>query len=258
MKIARILYEGAERYAAFENAGYTLLDGTPFAAENIDESRGGGERIGEGQAVLLPPCVPSKIVCAGLNYVGHAKEMAMELPKVPVIFLKPPSSAAAHNQDVIYPTQCGKLDYECELAVVIKKTCKNISASEAGEYILGATCLNDVTARDLQALDGQWTRAKGFDTFCPFGPYIDTEFNYAKGSDICTRVNGEVRQKGNTADLIFDAKQLVAFISSVMTLEPGDVISTGTPKGIGSLEVGDVMEVEIEGLGVLKNAVRAV
>jgi 2-keto-4-pentenoate hydratase/2-oxohepta-3-ene-1,7-dioic acid hydratase in catechol pathway len=215
--------------------------------------------------VILPPVRPSKIVCAGLNYVDHAQELNMELPKDPVLFLKPPSAALPHEGLIRYPPISGQVDHEAELGVVIGKTCRNVSEDDAFDYILGYTCFNDVTARDLQRTDGQWTRAKGFDTFAPFGPFVVTPEELAHQKLSSDRLsischvtrggNKEVRQKASTADLIFDIPELIAFISSVMTLENGDVIATGTPPGVGELIVGDVVEVEIEGIGVLRNKV---
>ena len=203
---------------------------------------------------LLAPCCPSKIVCVGLNYVEHAKELKMKLPEEPILFLKPPSAVIGPGTEIIVPKSSERVDYEGELGVVIGKRCKAIAADEAQKYILGYTCFNDVTARDLQQKDGQWTRAKSFDTFAPFGPWIASID--PSDADIKTRVNGQIRQSSNTADLIFGVPSLIEFISNVMTLEPGDVIATGTPPGVGRLEKGDVVEVEIEGIGVLKNRVK--
>jgi len=228
-----------------------IVRGGSYSVENGIIS--GGELLKPEEVFLLPPCQPTKIVCVGLNYVKHAQELKMPLPEEPILFLKPPSAILAPSGQIIYPSSSQQLDYEGELAVVIGKRCKNIQAEEAEKYILGYTCFNDVTARDLQRIDVQWTRAKSFDTFAPFGPWI------AKidpsDADIETRVNGNVVQKSNTSDLIFNVPQLVQFISGVMTLEPGDVIATGTPPGVGQLQKGDALEVEIEGIGVLKNTV---
>jgi len=202
---------------------------------------------------LLPPCQPSKIVCVDLNYVKHAKELNMPLPEEPILFIKPPSAVLAPGGRIIYPPSSSQVDYEGELAVVIGKRCKDVPAAEAEGYILGYTCFDDVTARDLQKRDGQWTRAKSFDTFAPFGPWIARID--PSNADISTRVNGRTVQSSNTSDLIFDVPRLIQFISGVMTLEPGDVIATGTPPGVGQLRRGDEVEVEIEGIGVLKNSV---
>lgn len=203
---------------------------------------------------LLPPSVPTKVVCVGLNYVEHARELRMDLPDEPIIFLKPPSAVVGHDDDIVLPEMSKRVDYEGELAVVISKRCRGISADEADDYILGYTCFNDVTARDLQQKDGQWTRSKSFDTFAPVGPWVaQMSVEHAEELDISTRVNGETRQRSNTSDLIFGIAELVEFVSSIMTLEPGDVIATGTPPGVGRLESGDVVEVEIGGIGVLRN-----
>ncbi|WNY23564.1 putative protein YisK [Methanimicrococcus hongohii] len=215
--------------------------------------------------LILPPTRPTKIVCVGLNYADHAKELNMELPKNPILFLKPPSAALAHEGLINYPQMSDQVDYEAELAIVIGKQCRNISAADAFDYILGYTCFNDVTARDLQRADGQWTRAKSFDTFAPFGPFIVTpeelsQQNLSPGNlfvqcRVIRNENEEVRQSSSTSEFIFGIPELISFISSVMTLEIGDVIATGTPPGVGELLVGDVVEVEIEGIGILRNTV---
>ncbi len=206
-----------------------------------------------GQIKLLAPSSPSKIVCVGLNYVEHARELDQKLPSEPIIFLKPPSAALNPGEEIVIPQSSSRVDYEGELGVVIGKRCKGIEARDAEDYILGYTCFNDVTARDLQQKDGQWTRAKSFDTFAPFGPWIA---GIDPGNaDIKTRVNGKIVQDSNTSDLIFGVPKLIEFISGVMTLLPGDVIATGTPPGVGKLEKGDTVEVEIEGIGILRNPV---
>ncbi|ABK14243.1 MAG: fumarylacetoacetate hydrolase family protein [Methanothrix sp.] len=203
---------------------------------------------------LLPPSVPTKVVCVGLNYLEHARELRMDLPDEPIIFLKPPSAVVGHDDEIILPEMSRRVDYEGELAVVISRRCRRISADEADDYILGYTCFNDVTARDLQQKDGQWTRSKSFDTFAPVGPWVaQMSVEDAEDLSISTRVNGETRQRSNTSDLIFGVAELVEFVSSIMTLEPGDVIATGTPPGVGRLESGDIVEVEIEGIGLLRN-----
>jgi 2-keto-4-pentenoate hydratase/2-oxohepta-3-ene-1,7-dioic acid hydratase in catechol pathway len=205
---------------------------------------------------LLAPTVPSKIICVGRNYIEHARELGNEVPKVPLIFLKPPSSVINPNDTIVLPTQSAQVEHEAELVAVIGKRGRHILAGNAKRYILGYTIGNDVTARDLQRIDDQWTRAKGFDTFCPFGPWIDTDFDPADSVVTC-RVNGQMRQMASTRDMVFNVGTLIAYISSVMTLEPGDLIFTGTPAGVGELKNGDEVVVEIEGLGVLKNSVRA-
>lgn len=201
---------------------------------------------------FLPPVKPSKIICVGLNYFDHAEELNMEIPEEPVIFLKPPSALIGHEDYIILPN-VGRVDYEGEVAVVIKKRCKNVDKEKAMDFVLGYTCFNDVTARDLQMKDGQWTRSKSFDTFAPLGPYIVTEMPDVL--KISTRLNGRVVQKSDTSNLIFDIPTLIEFVSGIMTLERGDVIATGTPKGVGSLKSGDMIEVEVNGL-ILRNYVR--
>ena len=203
---------------------------------------------------LLPPCQPSKIVALGINYHSHATEFKHELPKSPLIFLKPPTAVIGPGEDVIYPLESKQVDYEGELALVISKTAKNVDAANAYSHILGYTCFNDVTARDLQKKDGQWTRAKGFDTFAPIGPWIETEID-PSNLEIETFLNGELKQKATTADLIFKVPQILSFVSSVMTLLPGDVIATGTPSGVGPVQPGDQIEVRIQGIGSLINRI---
>lgn len=198
---------------------------------------------------------PSKIVAVGLNYRDHARELGMEIPQYPIIFLKPPSSLIFHKESIIYPPQTKELHFEAELAVIIKDRIKNIPAEEAPKHILGFTCGNDVTARDLQRLDGQWTRAKSFDTFCALGPEIVSGID-PHDLDIKLYLNGEVKQSSNTSNMIFDVNYLLSFISQIMTLEPEDVILTGTPPGVGPMEKGDRVVVEIEGIGRLENEVR--
>ena len=204
---------------------------------------------------ILPPTIPSKIICVGLNYMDHARELDMAIPKKPLIFLKPPSSVIGHLGKIVYPDMAKRVDYEAELAIVVGKRCKNVPSGDASSVILGYTCFNDVTARDIQKEDGQWTRAKSFDTFAPYGPFI-----VDSGLDVCdlyirTRVNGKVRQNSRTSNLIFGVPELIEFISSIMTLEAGDIIATGTPPGVGELSAGDEVEVEIEGIGILKNSI---
>ena len=205
---------------------------------------------------LLAPSEPSKIVCVGRNYVEHAKELGNEVPKVPLIFMKPPSSIISNGETIFLPPQSVQVEHEAELVIVIGKRGRHVTAENARKIILGYTVGNDVTARDLQKSDGQWTRAKGFDTFCPFGPWIDTEFDPSDAVITC-RVNGQMRQMASTRDMVFNVGVLIAYITSIMTLEPGDLIFTGTPAGVGELKDGDEVSVEIEGLGIIKNKVRA-
>lgn len=250
MKIVRFLRNGEPTYGCIEgDAVHTLMGDVVTAPEC-------GERFAALSEVrLLAPCTPSKIVAVGLNYRSHAEEMGVPLPQEPVLFLKPPSAVVGPGDDVVYPRMAQRVDYEAELAVVIGRRAKAVSSTEAGGFIWGYTCGNDVTARDLQKKDGQWTRSKGFDTFCPLGPWIVTGLPDPNRVNLSCRVNGQTRQTGNTSDLIFDVAALVSFISHVMTLEPGDVVMTGTPAGISPVQTGDEMEIEIEGIGVLKNRV---
>ena len=206
---------------------------------------------------LLAPARPSKILCIGVNYRDHAAEMGKPIPDEPVLFMKPTSALAGPGQPIVYPKGVGRVDYEAELAVVVGRRCRSVPLEEAGECILGYTCFNDVTARDLQAKDGQWTRAKGFDTFGVVGPWIETDPGDVDHLAITCRVNGQVRQQSNTDQLIFHSRHLVAWASRIMTLEPGDILATGTPAGIGPMKPGDTVEVEVEGIGVLSNPVVA-
>ena len=205
---------------------------------------------------LLAPVQPSKIICIGRNYTAHAKEHDAEVPKLPLLFLKPPSAIINPGDDIVLPAQSSRVEHEAELVIVIGKKCRNVTIDHATEVIYGFTIANDVTARDIQFSDGQWTRGKGFDTFCPFGPWVDTAFDPSDALITC-RVSGQPRQMASTRDLVFPVESLVAFISSVMTLEPGDIILTGTPAGVGPLVAGDEVVVEIEGLGSLRNPVLA-
>jgi 2-keto-4-pentenoate hydratase/2-oxohepta-3-ene-1,7-dioic acid hydratase in catechol pathway len=200
---------------------------------------------------------PTKVVCVGLNYHAHAQELGRELPREPLLFLKPPSSVLGTGETIRLPSQSENVHYEGELAVVMGRVCRQVSVQEAPHFIFGYTCANDVTARDLQERDVQYTRAKGFDTFCPLGPCIQTELNPEEGVEIRTLQNGELRQQGRTSDMVFSPSRLISFISAIMTLNPGDVILTGTPPGVGALHSGDRIRVEIDGPGVLENPVLA-
>lgn len=204
---------------------------------------------------LQVPVTPEKIICIARNYEAHANEQNVDVPEIPMIFLKPPSSLLPHRGTIMLPPQSAQVEHEAELAVVIGKSGRWIQPDEANDYILGYTIANDVTARDLQRKDGQWTRGKGFDTFCPLGPWIETELDISDILITC-RVNGELRQMSSTKEVIFSIPQLLTYISTVMTLKPGDVILTGTPAGVGALEDGDTVEVEVEGIGSLYNFVK--
>jgi len=250
VRVVRVLNDGDCRYGLADESTVTLISDEPFAAWEPEGA------LGLNTAELLTPAVPTKIVCVGINYRTHAKEMGHELPAEPVIFLKPPTAINSPNGTIVIPPGIGQVDYEAELAVVIGRRTHRVTPLEAQHHVLGYTCANDVTARDLQKRDGQWTRAKGFDGFCPLGPWIDTDID-ASDLRIQSFVNGEPKQDARTSDLIFDAFELVSFISHVMTLVPGDVVLTGTPGGIGPIEPGDTVEVRIEGIGSLVNHVVA-
>jgi len=205
---------------------------------------------------LLAPIQPSKIVCVGRNYREHAAELGHEVPTEPLIFLKPPSSLIAPGAQIRRPKISERVDYEGELGVILGRTCHKLATDEdVRPFILGYTCVDDVTARDLQNKDGQWTRAKGFDTFCPVGPVVADVIDPWAGVGVETRVNGEIRQQGNTRDFIFPLDVVIRHISQVMTLLPGDLIATGTPKGVGPVVAGDVIEVSVDGVGTLRNPV---
>jgi 2-keto-4-pentenoate hydratase/2-oxohepta-3-ene-1,7-dioic acid hydratase in catechol pathway len=214
------------------------------------------EQIPLDEATLLPPVRPSKIVCIGRNYRAHAAELGHEIPKEPLLFLKATSALLSPAAVIRRPKISERVDYEGELGVVIGKTCHQPNADEdIRQYILGYTCVNDVTARDLQNKDGQWSRAKGFDTFCPVGPVVVQDIDPWAGVEVETRVNGSVRQKGNTRDLLFPLDVVIRHIAQAMTLFPGDLIPSGTPEGVGPLVAGDVVEVGVEGIGTLRNSV---
>lgn len=253
MRIARYEFEGRVRYglADPESGKVRELAGDPF--ESV-EATGVVRRLDEVR--LLAPVVPGKIVAVGLNYKDHAREMGKEIPEEPLLFLKAPSALNDPGGEIVYTPQSQRVDYEAELAAVVGRAAKNVKARDAAAFILGYTCINDVTARDLQVKDVQYTRAKGFDTFAPLGPWIETDLDPSAVPVRCL-VNGEVRQDGNTREMGASVFRLVEFISSVMTLFPGDVIATGTPPGVGSLHVGDVVTVEVGGIGALTNRVVA-
>jgi len=214
-----------------------------------------GEKIPLDDVRLLAPVIPrSKVVCVGKNYAAHAAEMGSAAPTEPLLFLKPNTSVIGPGEPIFYPEQSNEVHFEGELAVVIGRICRDISPTDAPKVIFGYTIANDVTARDLQAADGQWTRAKGFDSFCPLGPWIETDLD-AEAVSVRTELNGQLKQDGNTRDLIHSIPDLIAHISSIMTLLPGDVILTGTPEGVGPMEVGDDVSVTIEGIGTLSNRV---
>ena len=237
------------QYGWVDNDFIGRIDGNPFGEFQRSEAS-----IPINTVQLLPPVMPGKIICVGRNYAEHIKETNAEVPTTPLLFLKPPSALIGPNQTIFMPPQSLQVDHEAELVVVMGKTARWIEPEGAFSFVYGYTVGNDVTARDLQRKDGQWTRSKGFDTFCPLGPWIETDFNPADSMITC-HVNGELRQMASTRDMIFHIDQLIAFISSIMTLNPGDIIMTGTPAGISPLHPGDIVEVTIEGIGTLRNNV---
>ncbi len=249
MRIARIRMGERTAYAVLEGDNACLLAKPPF--EGIERT---GETVPLAQCTLLAPCEPSKAVCVGLNYADHAREMQKDVPIEPLFFLKPPSAVLDPLGIIDYPPQTSDLQFEAELAVVIGKRAHRISVDQVSEHVLGYTCSNDVSARDLQKLDVQYSRAKAFDTFLPLGPWIETELN-PETADIRLTLNGELKQNSNTRCLITPVAQIVALASQIMTLLPGDVILTGTPSGARSMQVGDTVSIEIGGIGTLTNTI---
>lgn len=247
------------RYRVGEKVNYGIADGEVIRVLSGDflkpESGPTGETFRLDGVALLAPVQPGKVVCVGVNYANHAKEMDHDLPEDPIIFIKPSTSVLAPEGEVEYPAMSQRVDYEGELAVVIGKSLKNATEDEAMAGVFGYTCANDVTARDLQKKDGQWTRGKGFDTFCPLGPWVVTDFDPA-AVNIETRLNGEVKQSSNTRYFINPIPRLLSYISQVMTLNPGDVVLTGTPEGVGPMQPGDEVVVKISGIGELHNSVK--
>lgn len=249
MRIVRFCCREEDHYGVLEGKTIRRLAGHPFDGVGYT-----GHRHPLDGVKLLAPVVPGKIIAVGLNYISHARELKMAVPGEPLIFLKPPSAVLGPSGSIVLPRQSARVEYEAELAVVIKKPCKDIAPAVAAGHILGFTCLNDVTARDVQARESQWARAKGFDTFCPIGPWIETDYDW-RGKRVRAVLNGRIRQDATTDDFITPVEELVSYISAIMTLEPGDVISTGTPGGIGPMAAGDTIRIEIEGLGALENGV---
>jgi 2-keto-4-pentenoate hydratase/2-oxohepta-3-ene-1,7-dioic acid hydratase in catechol pathway len=250
MRIYRVERQGVARYA--RAAGETELE--YLSAAPWEGGTPQGERVALADVRLLAPVQPSKIVCVGRNYAAHAKELGNQVPDEPLIFLKPPSSLLAPGAAIQLPAASQRVEHEAEIGIVIAKRLKHATAADALRAIAGVTAVNDVTARDLQRKEVQFTRAKGFDTFCPVGPAIETELDLAQLT-VSARVNGVLRQSGSVDQMIFGIAALISFISNVMTLEPGDLISTGTPEGVGPLVPGDVVEIEVSGVGVLRNPV---
>jgi 2-keto-4-pentenoate hydratase/2-oxohepta-3-ene-1,7-dioic acid hydratase in catechol pathway len=251
--IVRVRVGGRPEWGVVEGEEVRRLQAPPACGELRP-----GASLGPLAALeLLAPAEPSKIVCVGRNYVEHAAEHGAEVPAEPLLFLKPPSSVVGPGAAIVVPAQSQRVEHEAELALVVGRRCRNVAAAEAWCCLLGVTCANDVTARDLQRKDGQWTRGKGFDTFCPLGPRVVAGLTEAEAADLAVacRVNGTPRQHGRTVQMVFPPAFLVEYITSVMTLEPGDVILTGTPAGVGPLNPGDTVEVEVERVGVLRNPV---
>lgn len=237
------------RYSFNTDLGSTTPD-------TADVLYGDSNDVDLGMARLLPPCAPSKIVCVGRNYPEHAKELGNEVPAEPLIFLKPPSSLIAHGDSIVYPSLSQRVDYEGELGVIIGRRARRVRREDAFAHVMGYTIVNDITARDLQKKDGQWTRGKGFDTFCAVGPCFvpKDELDLAR-LRVVTRLDGVVKQDGEVAGMMFPVDAIISYVSAFMTLEPGDLIATGTPPGVGPMLPGSVVEVEIEGIGILRNSV---
>jgi 2-keto-4-pentenoate hydratase/2-oxohepta-3-ene-1,7-dioic acid hydratase in catechol pathway len=250
MKIVRIKAGDDIAYGVADAEGVLVYRGSPFVAWEPTETVVPWDTV-----KLLAPVLPSKVIGVGKNYGDHADETGAKIPGEPLIFMKPATSVVGPEADVVHPRISGEVHHEAEMAAVVGRIARNVKAEDASNYIMGYTAANDVTARDLQAKDGQWTRAKGFDTFCPLGPAIETELDPLERLAVICRVNGEVRQAGFTSDMVFGVAEILEFVTAVMTLLPGDVVLTGTPSGVGKVEPGDVMEVEIDGIGTLLNRV---
>lgn len=252
MKIVRMRAGDDIAYGVADTEGVLVYQGSPFVAWEPTETV-----VPWPNLDLLAPVLPTKIICVGKNYEEHAGEMGGEVPDEPLIFMKPATSVIGPNALVVHPSISKEVHHEAELAVVMSRPARNVRAEDASQYIFGYTAANDVTARDLQKKDGQWTRSKGFDTFCPLGPAIETELDPLERLAVICRVNGEVRQAGFTSDMVFGVAEIIEYVTAFTTMLPGDVILTGTPSGVGQVEPGDLMEVEIDGIGTLSNRVVA-
>ena len=249
MKIVRFAVNGKAKYGILREQSIQGIEGKPFRQIKLTD-----QYFKSHQVKLLAPCAPSKIIAMGLNYHSHARELGLPMPNSPLTFLKPSTAVIGPGDNIIYPSASARVDYEGELAAVIKKPVWPVAVKDALDYILGYTCFNDITARDLQNRDEQWARAKGFDTFAAVGPWIETELD--SGSVMLeTYLNGKLKQQGNTSDLIYSIPEIINFISNVMTLLPGDIIATGTPSGVGPMYPGDTVEVRIKPIGALRNSV---
>lgn len=254
MRIARFSHQDAIKYGIVDETDLVVLAGDPMFA-GFDTT---GERVPLADVALLAPVIPrSKVVCVGRNYRDHAAELGNDVPTSPMLFFKPNTAVVGPGDAVTLPAGSEFISFEGELAAVIGRIAKNVSAENALDYVFGYTIANDLTARDWQKSDGQWARAKGFDSSCPLGPAIETEFDPTGEAVITTRLNGEVRQNGPIRDMIFSVADVIAYASAAFTLLPGDVILTGTPAGVGQIVAGDTVEVEISGLGILRNVARA-
>jgi 2-keto-4-pentenoate hydratase/2-oxohepta-3-ene-1,7-dioic acid hydratase in catechol pathway len=257
VRIARYVHEGEVAFGVVEGepGGSDLhvaeIAGHPFGALTFS-----GVRHALSSVRLLAPVLPSKVVAIGKNYAAHATEMGGEVPAAPLIFLKPSTAVSGSGDNIAYPPSSVRVDYEGELAVVIGRLCRDVPVERAGEVVFGYTCANDVTARDQQKTDGQWSRAKGYDSFCPLGPWIETDLDITD-LRLTTTLNGDVKQDGRTSSIVHKLPDLVAYVTACMTLLPGDVILTGTPEGVGPMSIGDEVAVEIEGIGRLVNQVVA-
>ena len=249
MKIVRFAFDNKVRYGILKGESIQAIEDKPYRYLKPSD-----QYYKLSEVKLLSPCTPSKIVALGLNYHSHAEEVNAPLPNAPMIFLKPSTAVIGPEENITYPSTSHRVDYEGELGVVIKKPVWRVSVRDALDYVLGYTCFNDITARDLQYQDKQWTRAKGFDTFAAVGPCIETELD-PRNAILATYLNGELKQQANTSDLIYSVPELINFISHVMTLLPGDIIATGTPSGIGPMCPGDTVEIKIEPIGTLRNYV---
>jgi len=249
MKIVRFAIDKKVKYGILNDESIQVIEDKPFRYIKVSDHY---HQLSEVK--LLPPCLPSKIIALGLNYHSHAKELNARLPDAPLTFLKPSTAVIGPEDNIIYPSASARVDYEGELGVVIKRPAWRVSVDDALGYVLGYTCFSDVTARDLQTTNGQWTRAKGFNTFAAIGPCIETELDPGNVT-LETYLNGKLKQHGNTSDLIYSVPELINFISHVMSLLPGDIIATGTPSGIGPMYPGDTVEIKIEPIGILRNYV---
>jgi 2-keto-4-pentenoate hydratase/2-oxohepta-3-ene-1,7-dioic acid hydratase in catechol pathway len=250
MKYLRFVYNGEQKNGILNDLVISEIKGSFFGDYEITSNT-----FKLGDVKLLPPCQPSKVMAVGLNYIDHINEFGNEKPKNPVIFIKLPHTIIGPGDTILIPQESKRVDYEAELAIVIKKLCSKVETKDIESYILGATCLNDVTERNIQRSDGQWTRGKNFETFCPIGPLIVDSIDY-NSLDIKSRLNGKIRQDSNTSNLIWNVYELISFISQTIPLNPGDIVTTGTPSGVGPMEDGDEVEVLISEIGSLKNNVK--